>query len=382
MRNSGAAARLVVRGGTVLAPDGRRRADVAIVGGRIESVGADLAPGDTEIDAAGRLVAPGLVDLQVNGGWGHDVTSDGGAMWPLAERLARHGVTAFLPTVVTSPPHCADDALAALAAPPVDHLGATPLGLHLEGPMIAPARRGAHRAEHIRLPDTDLVAGWSRDGGVTMVTLAPELAGAREVIRALVARGVVVAAGHSDATVDDVRAGVEAGVTQVTHLFNAMAPFTHRAPGLVGAALARGDLTVGLIVDGHHVHPTAVAAAWNAKGADGITLVSDSVAALGLPAHEHRLGDRAVLVDGETVRTSDGTLAGSAITLLDGVRNLVRFTGCPVDDALRAATATPARVIRSPDRGRLSPGAHGDLVVLTDDLEVVTTIVGGRPVAP
>ncbi|MEM9034977.1 MAG: N-acetylglucosamine-6-phosphate deacetylase [Actinomycetota bacterium] len=370
---------LVIRDGKVLTPDGWRREDLAIVDG---SIAATAPPGAAVFDASGLLVAPGLIDLQVNGGWGLDITSDGPSMWSLGDRLAEHGVTAYLPTVVTSPPSSVVASLDALHRRPTEHRGAEPLGLHLEGPMIAVEKRGAHRSEHIRPPSLDLIDGWSRAGGVTMVTLAPELDGARVVIGELVSRGIVVAAGHTQADAEQAAVGFDTGVTHVTHLFNAMPSFGHRAPGLGGAALARQHVTAGLIVDGHHVHPDAVATAWHAKGPGGIVLVSDSVAALGLDHGEERLGDRPVVVREGAVRTPDGTLAGSAITLIEGVRNLIRLTGCRVEDALRAASSTPAGVIGATDRGRLSPGTRGDVVVLTEALDVVATVVGGRLLRP
>ncbi|MBJ7356662.1 amidohydrolase family protein [Nocardioides sp.] len=292
------------------------------------------------------LELPGLVDLQVNGAAGHDLTSDPDRLWDVAAALPAYGVAAFLPTVVTSDPAVPARALAVLAAgPPRGWSGATPLGLHLEGPMLAPARKGAHPEEWLRDPSPDLVDGWSREAGVAMVTLAPELPGALEVVELLVARGVVVSVGHTAATSAQVAAAVEAGATYVTHLGNAMPPMQAREPGPVGAALGTPALAAGLIVDGHHLDPAFVRAAWQALGPERFVLVSDTTAALGMPAGPARLGHRDVVLSAGTVRLPDGTLAGSAASLRDCLHLLVEQTGCPVEDAVTCATTTPLRLL-------------------------------------
>jgi N-acetylglucosamine-6-phosphate deacetylase len=357
--------------------------------------GADPAVGDRSpaaggvpggrLDATGLLVAPGLIDVQCNGAAGVDVTADPERLWDVAAALPRWGVTAWLPTVVTAAASTRERALATLrAGPPTDGVPrAAALGLHLEGPFLAPERRGAHDAGQLVRPSVDAVdaEGWSRDAGVLLVTLAPELPGALAVVRRLVDRGVVVSAGHSSATADEARAALDAGVTWVTHLFNAMPALHHRGPGLVGVALADDRVRVGLIADGLHVDPTMVAVAARALG-DRLTLVTDAVAALGAPPGAVRLGglDAAVSVDDGAVRLPDGTLAGSTLSLDRAVRNLVAFAGVPLPDAVRAATATPAAVLGLEDRGAVVPGAVGDLVLLTASGEVVATVVAGRVV--
>jgi N-acetylglucosamine-6-phosphate deacetylase len=288
----------------------------------------------------------GLVDLQVNGAAGHDLTSAPDRLWDVAAALPAFGVTAFLPTVITSDPRVPARALEVLAGgPPPGWVGATPLGLHLEGPMLAPARKGAHPEEWLRPPSLDLVAAWSREAGVAMVTLAPELPHALEVIEALVGRGVVVSVGHTAATAAEVAAAVEAGATCVTHLGNAMPPMGAREPGPVGVALGSADLVAGLIVDGHHLDATFVRAAWHALGPARFLSVSDTTAALGLPDGRARLGHRDVVVADGTVRLPDGTLAGSAASLRDCLRLLVEQTGCSVEDAVATATTTPLRLL-------------------------------------
>jgi N-acetylglucosamine-6-phosphate deacetylase len=288
----------------------------------------------------------GLVDLQVNGAAGHDLTSDPDRLWDVAAALSAHGVAAFLPTVVTSDPRVPGRALEVLAAgPPAGWHGATPLGLHLEGPMLAAARRGAHPEEWLRPPSAEVVDGWSREAGVAMVTLAPELPGALDVVRLLVDRGVVVSIGHTEATAAEVAAAVEAGATCLTHLGNAMPALVPRDPGPIGAALGHDSLVAGVIVDGHHLGADFVRAAWRALGPDRFLSVSDTTAALGMPDGPARLGHREVVVAGGTVRLPDGTLAGSAASLRDCVRLLVEQTGCSTAEALATATTTPLRLL-------------------------------------
>jgi N-acetylglucosamine-6-phosphate deacetylase len=300
----------------------------------------------------------------------------------VAAALPRWGVTSWLPTVVTAPPSARAHAMAALAAFD-DPTAAVPLGLHLEGPFLAPERRGAHDPSHLALPSRDVVAaeGWAAAAGVALVTLAPELPGALDVVRTLVARGVTVAAGHSSATAAQAAAALDAGVTYVTHLFNAMAPLHHREPGLAGVALTDERARVGLIADGIHVDPVVARLAARALG-DRLSLVTDAVAALGAGPGAGTLGSLGIEVAAAdlSVRLPDGTLAGSTLALDRAVRNAVAFAGLDLAAAVRAVTATPAAVLGLADRGVVAPGAVADLVLLTPEGEVVATVVGGRVV--
>jgi N-acetylglucosamine-6-phosphate deacetylase len=381
---------------------------VPVVGGGSPAAGGDaaVALGDvaaervTRLDATGLLVAPGFIDLQINGAAGVDLSTEPERMAEVAGALPRWGVTAWLPTVVTGPPSVRRRALAAFDALASDASsvaaagtapgirpgaapGAVPLGLHLEGPFLAPERKGAHDPAHLTAPTVDVVAdeAWSRDAGVAAVTLAPELPGALDVVRELVARGVVVSAGHSSATAAEATAAIDAGVTYVTHLFNAMAPLHHREPGLVGVALSDDRVRVGVIADGLHVDPAVVALAARALGSR-LSLVTDAVAALGAPAGPVALGPFSADVspDDGAVRLRDGTLAGSTLALDRAVRNVVSYAGLPLADAVSAVTATPAALLGLADRGVVEPGAVGDLVLLTPDGDVVATVVGGRVV--
>ncbi|MGH9288161.1 MAG: N-acetylglucosamine-6-phosphate deacetylase [Acidimicrobiales bacterium] len=355
-----------------------------------------MTSGAPRLDAAGLLVVPGFVDLQCNGAAGVDVTTEPEGLWEVAAALPRWGVTAWLPTVVTSPATIRARALAALRAGPSESFGgrpfAVPLGLHFEGPFLAPERRGAHPADHLRSPDPAVVAdeGWSRRGGVALVTLAPELPHAVDVVGDLIAAGVVVSAGHSSASADQATMAIDAGITAVTHLFNAMGPLHHRDPGLAGVALTDERVRVGAIADGVHLHPATVALAARALG-ERLCLVTDAVAALGMPAGRVPLGVLEAFATDNGVRLADGTLAGSDLSLDRAVRNLMAFAGVSLPTAVAAVTASPAVLLGLDDRGVIAPGAVGDLALLDPDGEVVATVVGGRvafdrraasPVAP
>jgi N-acetylglucosamine-6-phosphate deacetylase len=378
------AAPLVITGGSVITPAGvLDRGDVVLGDGRVLAVGdtdtIETPPDAVVIDAAGGWVAPGFIDLQVNGGHGIDLTTEPARAGELGRFLPRYGVSAFVPTIITSD---VGDRAAALAwwagRDGAAAARAVPLGLHFEGPMLSPARRGAHRADLLRDPDSSLIDGWARDRGVVLATLAPERPGALDVVRTLVARGVVVSIGHTDCTAEEFAAAVTAGARYVTHLFNAMRPFAHRDPGPIGAALADGTVVVGLICDGIHVDPVAVRMAWRALGPGRLNLVTDAVAPFGTGAGVSRLGSVDVTVEGAAVLTAGGVLAGSALALDQAVRNLIAFTGCSVPDAVGTVTATPARLLGLPDRGRLAAGARADVTVLDADLAVTATIVGGE----
>jgi N-acetylglucosamine-6-phosphate deacetylase len=356
---------LVLSGAAVLRDHGWEPGDLVCRDGRV--VAGPAQPGAEIVDATGLLLAPGLLDLQCNGGLGIDVTRQPERLWERAAELPRWGVTAWLPTVVTAPEGAIDAAIAALAAgAPPGFAGAEPLGLHLEGPFLAPRARGAHPEALLRTPSAEAVAGWSREAGVALVTLAPELPGALEAIADLAARGVVVSLGHSAASTAEAVAGIDAGARWVTHLFNGMAPFHHRSPGLAGVALTDERVRAGVICDGVHVDPTAVGLAQRALG-PRLTVVTDAVAALGVAPPS-----------GHGVRLADGTLAGCDVGLAEAVRNLAAYAGCSTADAVRAASAAPAAVLGDPTRGTLAVGARADVVVLTPDLHVVSTYVGGR----
>ncbi|MCI0393379.1 MAG: N-acetylglucosamine-6-phosphate deacetylase [Chloroflexi bacterium] len=356
---------------------------VLVEAGRIRAAGPrhTIRPpaGAQVVDAAGLTVVPGFIDLQCNGGFGHDFTHDPATIWPVSARLPQYGVTAFLPTIITSPLATIVQAQAILAqGPPAGLVGAWPLGLHLEGPFLNPAKKGAHNPIHLRPPALAAVAGWSAGQEVRLVTLAPELPGALELVAALVARGVVASAGHSLASYEEAQAAFDAGVRYGTHLFNAMPALHHREIGLPGALLDDERVTVGLIADGVHVHPALVKLAWRAAGGR-LNLVTDAMAALGMPPGRYELGTFTVTVTEQESRLDDGTLAGSVLSLDAAMRNLMAFTGCSLAEALPGVTTTPAALLGLGQRkGRIAPGYDADLVLLTPEHQVAVTIVAGQ----
>ncbi len=332
---------------------------------------------EATVDVTGLTIAPGLIDLQINGAYGSDFTSDPETIWEVGARLPEQGVTAFLPTIITSPPETVAAARAALGRRPAGYKGAEPLGLHLEGPMLSSKRPGVHDPDLMRLPSLDLIQGWASKSGVAMVTMAPELPGSRPIIEELTNSGVVVSAGHSAATLAEASAGFGWGISAVTHLFNAMEPFDHRAPGLIGAVVKDSRAIAGIIVDGIHCDPAAVLAAWKWLGPSRLAVVTDAIAAAGLGDGDYELGPIKVIVEGDRASDSTGRLAGSTLTMDQAVRNLVDFAGCSKAEAFGAASAVPARALGLTDRGELTAGARADLVVLDESMKVVATMVGG-----
>ncbi len=327
------------------------------------------------------FVAPGLVDLQVNGGFGFEVGPDPDALRALCEHLPRTGVTSFLPTLISSSEEDYRRALAAfraVVASPAQGPSARVWGLHLEGPLLAPNRAGAHERAYIEGASVDLLERIADPALVRMVTLAPERPGALALIASLRARGLTVALGHTEASFEVFTAGVDAGATLATHVFNAMSGFHHREPGATGAALTDDRVTALLIADGVHSHPAAFRLAVRAKGIDGLGLVTDAIAGAGLPPGPSRLGGRDVLVDATSARLGDGRLAGSTLTMDQAVRNAVVFGDLSLSAAVHLASAVPARAVGLAMCGRLSVGAEADIVMLDQNLGVEATFVGGR----
>ena len=332
--------------------------DVAIEGGVVSEVG--LGGGGSGI------AAPGLVDLQVNGYAGVDLLNEPERAVEVAEALARVGTTSWQPTLITSPADRMREATRVLADVPGS------VGVHLEGPFLSSSKSGAHPVEHLRTPDLELLRSLLEAGPVATVTLAPELPGALTLVDELVERSVVVSLGHTEATAAEADTAFAHGASTVTHLFNAMRTFHHRDPGVIGAALARPEIQVQLIADGVHVTDESLLVAWSAARGR-FAVVSDAIAAAGLGDGTYLLGEVEVHVEQGVCSGADGTLAGSASSVLDGVRTLVRL-GIPLADAIGAATTVPARILRRADLGRLEPGAPADIVVLDDRLDIVQAL--------
>jgi N-acetylglucosamine-6-phosphate deacetylase len=345
------------------------RGDVEIADGRVTAVGVNGRPGHG-------IAAPGFVDLQVNGFAGVDFhAADTDGYRRAGRALLETGVTAFQPTLITAPEI---ELTAALREVPPNGAAPHVLGAHLEGPFLAPERLGTHPAAARRDPDAELLERLLRAGPVAHVTLASELPGALELVDLLRARGVTVSCGHSNATADEARDAFAHGVRTVTHIFNAMRPFAAREPGLAGAALAADEVLVQVILDGVHLADDTAKLVWQAA-AGRVALVTDAVAGAGIGDGNYRLGSIEFSVENGVARRADRVLAGSTVTMIEAVRNLVAL-GAPVAGALAAATEVPARIARRDDVGRLAPGAAADLVVVSDELELERVLAAGEDV--
>jgi len=344
--------------------------DVELADGRVYAVGVNGRPGRG-------VAVPGFVDLQVNGFGGVDfLSADGDGYRRAGEALARTGVTAFQPTFITSPE---DELEAALREVPPEDGTPRVLGAHLEGPFIAADRLGTHPSDSRRDPDVELLERLLAAGRVAHVTLAPELPGAIDLVDLLRSRGITVAFGHSSATADEARRGFAHGARTVTHLFNAMRPFEPREPGLAGAALVCPEVLVQVILDGVHLADDTARLVWQAAPGR-VALVSDAIAGAGVGDGTYRIGGILVEVRDGIARREDGVLAGSTLTMIEAVRNLVAL-GAPLAGALAAASEVPARIAGRDDLGKLEPGATADVVVLDDCLEVERVLVAGVDVA-
>ncbi len=376
---------VAIRGRVVTDYEVWEEGTVLVEGGSVKGIERVELDADEVHEYPECLVLPGFVDLQVNGSFGVDVVSGPGRLDELSEGLAATGTTSYLPTVISSPKESYREVLPVLAGlmredPP----GAEPLGIHLEGPFINPAKRRAHPEEGISPPDADLLNELLDLGPVRMLTLAPELRGAAELAEAAGRRGVVVSAGHSDAHFGLAYGSFDRRVAGVTHLFNAMGPMHHREPGLPGAAFAHPRAISGLIADGRHVHAQTVALAFRMLGPDRLYLVTDAIAATGMGPGEYPLASRRTYLDtAEGIPTlSDGTIAGSILTMDEAFRNVLAWTGCTIPEAARMAGATGARLVGEGARkGRLAPGYDADVTVLSNDsLGVVAVYKGGEKV--
>lgn len=359
---------------------------VRIRAGRIVEVVAGEPPAGAEVLADG-LLTPGLVDIQINGAVGVDFAEvDTASMRVVAEALPQTGVTRFLPTLITAPvPIAIRQARAVLAASAAlpEGVGARPLGVHFEGPFLSPKRPGVHDPALMVEPGAaqidELLADETLRRALRMVTLAPEQPGGLEAVRRLSEAGILVAVGHSDATGSQTRAAADAGARMVTHLFNAQRPLGHREPGVPGVALVDERFTLGLIADLAHVGPDVCRLVFNAAG-HRVALVTDAVAAAGMPPGRYQLGGADVLLTEDGVpRSPEGTIAGSALTLDRAVRNIVSV-GVDVADALASATIVPAEAIGESGLGRLAPGAVADLVWWDEELNPRKVWVDGAVV--
>ena len=339
--------------------------------------------GVTALDFSDRTLAPGYIDLHIHGSAGYDVMSDKAEALPAVEQLlVRHGVTSYYPTTVTAPMDATLRALERLAVaiePGAQRTArACPVGIHLEGPFISHARRGVHPSENLLRPT---LAAFERfwqaaRGRIRMMTIAPELDGALEVIAEASRRGVCVSLGHSDADLRTSERGIAAGARHATHTFNAMRPLNHRDPGILGAVLTDSRVSADIIADGVHLDPAIVHLFARAKGPEQTVLITAATAATGMPDGTYRLGSLEVEVRAGRC-TSDGKLAGSVLTMDRAVRNLAQFADWTLEQAVAAASLNPARIAGLSNKGALIAGADADFVVLNAAGEVERTFVGG-----
>lgn len=384
--------RTLFYGGPVITPDGVRVDDwaVAIEGSKIVAAGwyRDIKSvqksDERRINVHGRIIAPGLIDLQINGAAGKMLTTEPSpeTVRAMASVLPRFGCTAFLPTVITAPidrMQAAARAVATVMNEPSN--GARVLGSHLEGPFINPARAGAHQPSFVQVPSVDLLRRLFDDGGqsAVLLTMAPEMPGALEMIDVALDLGMRVAIGHSIASFAEANQAAKRGATLVTHLFNAMGQLGSREPGTVGAALANDELFVSLIADGVHLHPATLQIAARAKGCARVVLITDAMAPLGTDLHSFDLqGETIEVRDGACYR-SDGVLAGSALALNQAVRTMHKLAGVELHEAIAMASSNAARAIGHDDvTGSLAPGLDADLVILNEDLSPWLTLVQGE----
>lgn len=363
---------LVLRSEAVMLPGGWAPAEVACSAGRITSIDP-IGTHDSVVDLGTKALAPGYIDIQINGGYGHDFTASPETIWEVGTRLPATGVTSFVPTIITGPTEAARAALAAVRSERSGYLGSSVLGLHFEGPVLSPQNPGAHDPEYL---STDVPIDIWCDPLARIVTMATELV-EPTVIGDLASHGVVVALGHTNGTFEEANRAFGAGASHVTHLFNAMPPIHHRSPGPIVAALLNSRVTVGVIPDGIHVHAAVLELVTRSIGPGRLVTLTDAISAMGMPPGEYRVGALTAYSDGVSMKLPDGTYAGSILTMDRAVRFLIEEVGLSPFDAIASASTTPAALLDDEHRGSIKPGARADLVVLDSGYHVDMTLIGG-----
>ncbi len=367
-------------------------AGILVRDGEIERIGPraeiELPAGAEEIRATDSIAVPGFIDIHVHGAGGRDVMEgDSAALAAITGKLAEFGTTSILATTVTA---AIDHTLHAVEGVSkyigcqhqTSEARAEILGIHFEGPFLSKERRGVHPAQYLQPPSSELLQKFlhAASGNARILTIAPEVFGAMPCIDAARSLGMVVSIGHTDATYEQARAAVAHGAHSATHTYNAMRPFTHRDPGVIGAVLTTPELKAELIADGVHVDEVAMKVLLQAKGAEGVILISDGLSPTGMPPGKYLLGDMEVTVDGGACRNAEGTLAGSILTLDRALRNVVKL-GVPFEDAVRMLTLNPATLLGIEfKKGALRLGADADIVLLNEALEIERVWTRGWPV--
>jgi N-acetylglucosamine-6-phosphate deacetylase len=365
-------------------------ATILIDGKQIVAVGAvdsiEIPSEFREVPLEGLLITPGFIDQHLHGGGGAEVTTGTPESFiEIAKFHAAHGTTSFLATTISDSRERLEEVAKSYAAlDDLKYKGANCLGIHLEGPYISTKYSGIHSEKHLRLPSVGEVLSLQRlsNGGIKLLTMAPELPGAFDVAEALAYEGIISQIGHSAADYNIALAAISAGFKSVTHCFNQMSPFHHREPGIIGAALTNPELFLELIVDGVHLHKATVDMVCRAKGSDGIILVSDAMAPAGLLDGVFQTSIGELTLAGDSLRDESGKLAGGVLTLDKAIKNLLQYTDCTLTEAFKMATYNPARFLGINKRkGSLYPGKDADLVIMTHDLEVVATMVSGEVIS-
>jgi N-acetylglucosamine-6-phosphate deacetylase len=378
---------VAIDAGTVLSPfEEFKPGRVILRGQTIEAVGktSDVAIPQqaTRIQAAAFTLTPGFIDPHVHGSAGADVMdATSASMNTISANLSRHGTTSFLATTVSLPPTELTTAITRLGKIIGNtYAGAIPLGLHLEGPFINAARRGTHEATHVHKPDLHLLDEWvnASSGSLRLITVAPELEGALDVVRSAHREHIRVAMGHSDAGFEEAAAASDLGVHYAVHTFNAMRPFMHRDPGILGVALGDDRVYAEIITDGIHVSPEVLPIFMRLKGVRRFLLVTDAISATGMPDGEFKLGGKSVQVNRGVCRDAEGRLAGSTLTQDAALRNLLQWTSLSLQEAILGLTANPADALGLGPLGRIEAGAPADLVLLDNERRVHKTFVRGN----
>lgn len=378
--------RTIIYGGTILTPD-ETLPDYALVieAGQIVALEPGLHPisaGAHEriLHAAGLWVAPGLIDLHVHGSAGSDtMDATPAALAAMSTFFIKHGVTAYLPTTITGPGAAIQAAITNVERTPQPEDGGQHLGVHLEGPYLSPAQRGAQPEEFLRQPDPGEYDSWLNSGIVRLIAVAPEIPGVLALIERGVDKRIRFSAGHCQANYEQMMQAVDRGLNQATHTFNAMLGLHHREPGTAGAVLADERIYAEVIVDGVHVHPAVVRVLVRAKGINRTILITDAIRAAGLADGDYDLGGHIVHVADGIARTSSGSLAGSTLTLDKAVRNVIQFAGVSLNQALAMASRVPAEAMGwSGRKGVLVPGADADVILFDSSLNIRGSIIAGN----
>lgn len=374
---------LVIKNGRVITDEGIVEGkNVVINGSKILGIVDELPDTAEVIDAAGNFVSPGFIEIHIHGAAGRD-TMDGtcDSINTISKAIAKHGTTSFLPTTVAFDKDTTKNAVNTVRKSMAEGTDAAEvLGIHLEGPFLNPKKKGAHELRYLRNPDIGYFMEMVDNNlsGIKIMTMAPELDGAKDLIKFLVGHGVVVSAGHSDGTYDDIITGIGEGVSHSTHLYNAMRGFNHREPGVVGA-IFDSRITTEFIADGIHLHFAAIRTALAVKGYQNCALITDAMRACTMEPGKYSLGNLEVYVKDGAARLKDGTLAGSTLTMDRAVHNILKNTNLNIVEAVSMASSIPARIIKVDDRkGKIKQGYDADIIIFDNDVNVKTTIVGGK----